>query len=104
MSDVTVEDVMRTLTREQAHAMIDDIFDAIDKFAESRSGSEFTVDRLRIQAEPDGSCIGGVLVLNGSSYISWDTTSHTPGLHSGHYDMSRQGAIEDWNRRSKMWW
>lgn len=96
------------ITREQAHAKVDEIFDELDKLGD-RAGHPYELVDMSLQSRWDGVIEGVVLVRRTgfgtrAPYVTWGVMPHQQGLHSGHYDMDLGEAVDDWYKRVKRGW
>ena len=95
------------ITRKQAHAKLDDVFDSLERI-EERNGYTIDLHQLLLRVGGDRAVTGCVLVERAVPgdlrYVTWGIAPYDKGLHSGHYDMGSATAREDWIRRVDRGW
>lgn len=95
------------ITRKQAHAKLDDVFDSLERI-EEHEGYTIELHQLLLKVWDDDAVTGCVLVKRAVPgdlpYVTWSIAPYDKGLHSGHYDMGSASAREDWIRRIDRGW
>lgn len=95
------------LTREQAHAKLDDVFDSLEHIEDSY-GYTIELQQLLLRVFDDDAVTGCLLAKRAHPeelpYVTWGIAPYDKGLHSGHYDMGLASAREDWIRRTDRGW
>ena len=95
---------MSGLTREGAHVVINEVFNALEELS-----SPMRLEQIMLKAQTDAAVTGCVLVarqghLPDRPYVTWGISPYETGLHSGHYDLDRQAAEVDWLMRVARGW